>query len=112
MDAVGTVELTDYFEFVDGDTIKIRGHRLGIEHVLAYYLEGYHPSEIADELPGLSLEEIYATITYYLANRNALDAYLRRRQRRDEQAYQEWAAQPSPLIHRLRAIREEQIGYE
>ncbi|MDJ0516034.1 MAG: DUF433 domain-containing protein [Trichodesmium sp. MO_231.B1] len=31
-----------------------------------YYLDGYSPEEIAVNFPGLSLDKIYATITYYL----------------------------------------------
>ncbi|MEA3337537.1 MAG: hypothetical protein U9R25_16685 [Chloroflexota bacterium] len=51
-------------------------------------------------------------ITYYLANRESIDRYIQRRQSRDEQAYQKWAAQPTPRIERLRAIREQQARYE
>ena len=106
--AIKTVELTDYFDFIDPDIIRIKGHRIGIEHVLAYYLEGYNPDEIAQEYPGLSLEKIYAAITYYLANREEVDDYLRHRRVRDEAAYQEWAANPPQHIRRLQIIREEQ----
>jgi uncharacterized protein (DUF433 family) len=107
-----SIELSSYFDIINRDSIRIKGHRIGIEHILAYYLEGYNPEEIAKEFPGLSLEKIYATITYYLANRDEIDAYLQRRRIRDEQAYQEWAANPSPVIERLRVIREEQTDYK
>ncbi|MCP4212881.1 MAG: DUF433 domain-containing protein [Halieaceae bacterium] len=106
------MELTTFFDFIDEDTIRIKGHRVGIEHVLYYYLEGYDPDEIAQEFPGLSLDKIYATITFYLTNREAIDTYLQRRQLRDEQAYQQWAAQPSPLIQRLHAFCEKQTEYK
>jgi len=110
--AIKTVELTDYFDFIDPGTIRIKGHRIGIEHVLAYYLEGYNPDEIAQEYPGLSIEKIYAAITYYLANREEVDDYLRRKRARDEEAYQEWVANPPPHVQRLRVIREEQNDYK
>ncbi|MCL4267827.1 MAG: DUF433 domain-containing protein [Anaerolineae bacterium] len=98
-----------YFDFVNENVIQIKGHRLGIEHVLAFYHEGYTPDQIAQEFPGLSLEVIYATITFYLANQSEMDAYLQRRQAIYEQAYQQWKRNPTPLIERLRAIREEQL---
>jgi uncharacterized protein (DUF433 family) len=63
------MRLEDYFDFLSPDDIRIKGHRIGIDDVLHYYLEGYTPEEIAANLPTLSLEEIYATITYYLSNR-------------------------------------------
>lgn len=99
----------DYFDFVDEDMIRIKGHRLGIEHILAYYQEGYAPEQIAKEFPGLSLEIIYGTVAFYLANRIAIDTYLQRRYVSYEQAYQNWAKQPSPLVERLRAIRDQQF---
>jgi hypothetical protein len=67
---------------------------------------GYGPDEIAREFPGVGFEKIYATITYYLSQRPAVDSYLRRIRELDEQAYQEWtAAGPSPLVQRLMAWR-------
>ena len=103
-----TETTTQYFDFVNDDSIRIKGHRLGIEHILAYYQEGYAPEQIAKEFPGLSLEIIYGTITFYLANKAEIDAYVQRRQIAYEQAYQDWAKSPSPLVERLRAIRDQQ----
>lgn len=60
------MRLEDYLDFTTLDAIRIKGHRVGIEHVLNYYLEGYPVEDIADEFPGMSLEKIYAVITYYL----------------------------------------------
>ena len=99
------MQLEDYFEFLSPDDIRIKGHRIGIDNVLDYYLEGYTPEEIAANLPTLSLEKIYATITYYLHNRPQIDAYLLRLAKWREQHYQEWAANPSPLVQRLRAVK-------
>jgi uncharacterized protein (DUF433 family) len=97
--------LEDYFDFLSPDDIRIKGHRIGIDNVLDYYLKGYSPEEIAANLSTLSLEQIYATITYYLHNRAEIDAYLLRLVRWREQRYQEWAANPSPLVQRIRALK-------
>jgi uncharacterized protein (DUF433 family) len=107
------VQLEDYFDFLGPDEIRIKGHRIGIEHVVEYYNSGYNADDIAREFPGLSLEKIYATITYYLHNRAAVDAYIKRQDRQSEAAYQAWAANPSPVVKRLRAIlaeREQQLA--
>lgn len=101
-----TIDLTKYFDFSHPNIIRIKEHRIGIEHILDYYHEGYNPDEIAQELPGVELETIYATITYYLANQTEVSDYLQRRLERSEQAYQEWATHPSPLIQRLREVRD------
>ena len=105
------MQLESYFDFISPDDIRIKGHRIGIDLVIEYYLDGYSPEEIAAHLPSLTLEEIHATITYYLHNRAQLDAYLRRLAAWQEVRYQEWVANPSPLVERLRAIKERQPDY-
>jgi len=99
------MKLEEYFDFLAPDDIRLKGHRIGIDDVLWYYLEGYTPEEIAANLPTLSLEEIHATITYYLHNRAEINAYLSRLAAWREAHYQEWAAQSSPLVERLRELK-------
>jgi uncharacterized protein (DUF433 family) len=99
------MQLEDYFEFLDPDDIRIKGHRIGIDDVIKYYLDGYSPDQILEELPSLNLEKIYATLTYYLHNRKQMDAYMLRLAKWREARYQEWLANPSPLALRLRSIK-------
>ncbi|MBN3938429.1 MAG: DUF433 domain-containing protein [Nostoc sp.] len=94
------MQLEDYFEFLDPDDIRIKGHRIGIDNVIQYYLQGYSPEQIIEELPSLNLEKIYATLTYYLHNRVEIDAYMLRLAKWREQRYQESSANPSPLMQR------------
>jgi len=103
------MDLLEYFEFLSADDIRIKGHRIGIDDVLYLYQEGYSPEEIGAQFPSLSQEQIYATITYYLRNRAQINAYLNRLDTWREQRYQEWAAQPSPLIERLRELKGRQV---
>ena len=72
------MQLEDYFIFLSPDDIRIKGHRIGIDNILFYFLEGYSPEEILSIYPDLSLEKIYATITYYLQKKQEIDAYLNR----------------------------------
>ncbi|MEM1168479.1 MAG: DUF433 domain-containing protein [Cyanobacteria bacterium P01_H01_bin.35] len=100
------MKLEDYFEFLNSDDIRIKGHRIGIDDVIAYYWKGYTPEKIQTELPTLSLEKIYATITYYLHERDEIDAYMSRLAAWREQRYQEWlASEPSPAVKRIREIK-------
>ncbi|WP_392533857.1 DUF433 domain-containing protein [Nostoc sp. C117] len=99
------MQLEDYFDFLSADDIRLKGHRIGIDNVLDYYLEGYTPEEIAANLPSLSLEQIHATITYYLHNRTNIKAYLSRLATWREQRYQESLANPSFLVQRLRILK-------
>jgi uncharacterized protein (DUF433 family) len=102
------MKLEDYFDFLAPDDIRLKGHRIGIDDVLYYYLEGYTAVEIAAHLPTLTMEQIHATITYYLRNRSEMDAYLRRLADRYEEHYRERKANPSPIAQRLRALKAQQ----
>ncbi|MEH2213391.1 DUF433 domain-containing protein [Nostoc sp.] len=99
------MQLEDYFEFLDPDDIRLKGHRIGIDNVIQYYLQGCSPEQILEELPSLNLEKIYATLTYYLHNRVEIDAYMLRLAKWREQRYQESLANPSPLMQRLRVLK-------
>lgn len=98
--------LEDYFEFLSPDDIRIKGHRIGIDNVIDYYLQGYTPEQIREHFPTLSLEQIYATITYYLHNKDEIDAYIERLNAWREQHYQEsLASEPAPVVKRIRALK-------
>lgn len=101
------MQLEDYFLFISEDDIRIKGHRLGIDNVLFYFLEGYTPEEINAIYPDLSLEKIYATITYYLQNRQKIDAYLLRLQNWRETRYHEALKNPSPQREKMRRIKQQ-----
>ena len=64
------MELESYFDFISEDAIRIRGTRVGIETVVRDYLHGAGPEEIVLHYPTLTLEQVHATITYYLANQD------------------------------------------
>jgi len=106
------MELESYFEFLSEDDIRIKGTRVGIETVLDDYLEGASPEEIAARYRSLSLEQIYATITYYLRNRAQVDAYLKAWRQYTDQAWQEQERNPSEVVKRLRQLRETQADYK
>ncbi|MEB3881898.1 DUF433 domain-containing protein, partial [Lyngbya sp. CCY1209] len=61
------MQLEDYFNFLADDDIRLKGTRIGIETVLFDYLfRARTPEEIASTYPSLNLEQVYATILYYL----------------------------------------------
>lgn len=72
------MELEEYFEFRSEDEIRIKGTWVGLEIVLAEYLNGRTAEEIGLNYPALSLEQIHASIAYYLHNRATMDSYLAR----------------------------------
>ncbi|EAZ87935.1 DUF433 domain-containing protein [Crocosphaera chwakensis] len=101
------MELENYFLFLSEDDIRIKGHRIGIDNVLFYFKEGYTPEEIRGLYPDLSLEKIYATITYYLQNQSEIDAYLLRINNWKETHYQEALKHPSPQREKMKQIKQQ-----
>jgi uncharacterized protein (DUF433 family) len=100
------MQLEDYFDFLSPDDIRIKGHRIGIDNVLTLYLDGYTAEEIAQYYPSLSLEKIYATLTYYHRKRAEVDAYMARLAAWREQSQREEAEQePPPVVLRIRALK-------
>lgn len=101
------MRLEDYFDFVEPDVIRLKGHRIGLEHIVERFNEGYSPEMIMVYFGTLSLEEVYATITYYLHNKAEVDAYLERLDRFVEERIREADANPAPVTLRLRALKEQ-----
>ena len=67
----------DLPDFLAQDTdgfLHLRGHRIGIQHVVHFYDEGYSAEMLAEEFPTLSLALIHKTIGFYLENRADIDA--------------------------------------
>ena len=50
--------------------------RVALDSVVYRFLEGLSPEGIAESFPVLTLEQVYGAITYYLAHRATIDAYL------------------------------------
>jgi len=55
----------------------VAGSRVSLDSVVVAFLNGWSPETMAAEcFPTLTLEQIYGAITYYLAHRDEVDAYL------------------------------------
>ena len=66
------MQLEQYFDFLAPDDIRIKGHRIGIESVLYEYLfREQTPRTDFRRFPSLTLERVYATILYYLSDRES-----------------------------------------
>src|SRR5688572_32213284 len=63
--------------------IRVGNTRVLLELVIHAYYAGETPEGIVDSYSSLTTADVYAVIGYYLANREAIDAYVRQR---DEQA--------------------------
>jgi hypothetical protein len=66
----------DYVESRD-QGYWISGTRVSLDSVIHAFLNGQTAEGIAQSFPVLSLEQVYGAITFYLAHRSEVDAYLR-----------------------------------
>ena len=61
------MQLEDYFTFLAPNDIRLKDTRIGIETILYDYIyRSRTPEEIAKTDLSLSLEQVYATVLYYL----------------------------------------------
>lgn len=66
-------------EFLTQDSkgfIHVAGHRIGLQHLVHYYNEGYSAELLSAEYTTLSLAVIHKIIAFYLENRSAVDQYM------------------------------------
>jgi uncharacterized protein (DUF433 family) len=98
------MQLEDYFDFLAPDDIRLKGHRVGIETILFDYLDGLTAEEIALRYPTLSMEEVYATITYYWRKQAEVDAYLQAVEAHEARMRAEQERNPPPVVKRLREL--------
>jgi uncharacterized protein (DUF433 family) len=94
--------------FVDmkHNMMRLKGYRIGIEHVIRCYNEGFSPEQISQEFPGVDLKIIYTILAFYLQNKNTLDHYINQQIFLTEQRMnQDDKKPPLPVVERLRNIR-------
>lgn len=97
-------------DFLTRDTdgfVHVTGHRIGLQHLVHYYNEGYSPEMLACEYPTLSLAVIHKVIGYYLETQAEVDQYVA--ECREAMERQRAAARLGPsraeLRRRLAAMR-------
>jgi hypothetical protein len=69
------------------------------------FLEGQTAESIAQSFPVLTLEQVYGAITFYLANRPDIDAYLRREEAEFEALRQTWRTQDAIFYQKMADAR-------
>jgi len=96
----------DYVE-KRNDGYGISGSRVSLESIIVPFLDGASPETIVDEFPTLSLEQVYGAITFYLAHRTEVDAYLKETERLWMEARKSQPPIPTALRERLERARRE-----
>ena len=107
------MQLEDFFDFQAPDDIRIKGHRIGIESVLYEYIHRDQTAEeIARRFDTLTLEEIYATILYYLHNKEKMDKYMADWLEYCRKSQEEDMRKRPEFYEKLRRLKAEQKGQQ
>jgi len=61
---------------VCGGRLRIDGTRITINQIAVLYKQGYDAEDIADQYPHLTMAQVYAALSHYLANQEEIDADL------------------------------------
>lgn len=92
------------------DVYWVAGTRVSLDSIVYAFLEGQTAESIAQSFPVLTLEQVYGAITFYLANRSDIDAYLRREEAEFETLRQSWHTQDAMFYQKMAdARRQRQI---
>ncbi|MEG4573439.1 DUF433 domain-containing protein [Microcoleus sp. N3A4] len=105
------MQLEDYFNFLAADDIRLKGTRIGIETILFDYLfRAKTPEEIAQTYPSLRLEQVYATILYYLQNKQAVEAYIQDWLEWGDRMREEQKRNPNPVVEKLKKLKAQKLA--
>ena len=100
------MQIEEYFNFLAEDDIRIKGTRIGIESVLDEYINYNQTAEaIAERFHTVTLEQVYATILYYLQNREKVGAYVEDYLEYCRKAREEYEKNLPPVVVRLRELK-------
>lgn len=100
------MKLKNYFNFFTPNDIRLKGSRIGIETILYDYIyRKKTPEEIAKIYPTLELEQVYATILYYLHNQEKVSKYLQNWLEHCYKGEQQQDKHPPPFIIKMRKLK-------
>ena len=87
------------------DVYWVSGTRVALDSIVYAFLEGQTAEGIAQSFPVLTLEQVYGAITFYLANRSDIDAYLRREEEEFEALRQAWRTKDAMFYQKMADAR-------
>jgi uncharacterized protein (DUF433 family) len=89
------------------DVYRIAGSRVSLDSIVYASLAGQSAESIAQSFPVLTLEQVYGTITFYLAHGEDIDRYLEG-QEQDYEAKRAAARASDPMFYQKLAAAKRQ----
>ncbi len=101
--------MRNYVEEIEG-AYRVTGTRVSLDSIVYSFREGQSPESIVQSLPVLDLEQVYGAITYYLAHRSEVDAYLKQADRDYEVARQTERDADPAFYEKLEEARRQRVS--
>ena len=86
-----------YVEKID-DIYRLIGTRVSLDSIVYAFWRGQTAESIAQSFPVLTLEQVYGALTFYLANKAEIDAYLKAAEAEFE-ALRQAAREQDPMFY-------------
>ena len=87
-----------YVENITG-VYRLAGTRVSLDSIVYAFWHGQTAESIAQSFPVLTLEQVYGALTFYLANKSEVDAYLEKAKAEFE-ALREAAREQDPMLYK------------
>jgi len=81
---------------------RVAGTRVSVDSVVHAFWSGSTPEQVVQDYEGVSLDQVYGVIHWYLTHRTVADAYLRTQDREDKKLRRILKAQHSKSLATLR----------
>jgi len=98
-----------YVRVDEQGVMRVGNTRVMLDSIVAGFAQGHSPETIQQQFPALSLEEVYGAITYYLAHRDEVQAYLKRQDALWKTLRAEAEQQVGLVVQRLRALKAAEV---
>lgn len=103
------MQVEEYLDFQNPNDIRIKGTRVGIENILYEYIYNNRtPEEIVNCFFSITLEQVYATILYYLQNKERINEYIAQWLEFGHQQRKKQESNPPSVILKLRQLKKQQ----
>jgi uncharacterized protein (DUF433 family) len=89
------------------DVLRVAGTPVSLDSIVIPFRQGEPPESIQQSYPQLTLEQVYGAITYFLAHKDQVEAYLLRREELWKRERARSEQDNGALLTRLRGIKSE-----
>lgn len=88
----------------ENGVMRVGNTRVTLDSIVRAFQEGHTAEEITSHFPSLKLADVYATISYYLDNRTAVDRYIEQQEHAAGDVWEDIGANSDYKLFRERLL--------